>query len=230
MPQKQTLKEMARERASETHQSLDGISVYPTSPRHRDQSFSHNYHQECDIYITPKALASRIQTPHPTLIIDSCNPKKQQGIRIGRSTRRGSANHIQQDYGNDYFRSILEDAIDKRRDCNSGISIRRCFIVVYSTGDEDEEISLMTASRLRNEIRRIGKQREFAVKILKGGLDSWIRLYGCNRRLVEGLFDGNYGVGGIRGLTMRSTMTTPVVMMQSYSTTGSIRRDRAMSV
>ena len=206
-----------------TAQSSSITSINPPSPR-RLQSSHHHNHQECDMYITPKSLASRILNPLPTLIVDSRNPRKRHRI-INRTATSGAIHHVPREFNNVDIRSTVEAAKYRRRECNSGISNPRCLLVVYSASEKDEEISLIAAYRLRSEIKRMGEGGEIVVKVLKGGLDSWIRVNGWDRRLVEGLFDGTYGVGGIRGLTMKTT--TPVVVVEeSCGTIDATGRDR----
>mmetsp|Transcript_28570 Transcript_28570/g.33883 ORF Transcript_28570/g.33883 Transcript_28570/m.33883 type:complete len:231 (+) Transcript_28570:160-852(+) len=172
---------------TETQQShITGIHpIHPRSPR-KVQS-SHHHHQECDMYINPKSLASRLITPLPTLLIDFV-----VNGSIGRGMIHGTHHCPSQNFGDAEIRSTMEAAKLRRRACNSGISNPRCFVVLYDRGGDEE--SWVAACRLRREVMRMGEGDEIVVKVLKGGGDSWIRAYGWDRRLVDG-FERKYLAG-----------------------------------
>lgn len=106
----------------------------------------------------------------------------------------GAIHHLPREFGSAKIRSMVEAAKQRRRECNNGISNPRCFLIVYGTGEEDEKSVWATAYRLRNDIRRMGEGGEVVVKILKGGLDSWIRV-----------IDGSHSIGGIGARTPKMT-------------------------
>ena len=202
-------------------QSPNRTRIHPKTlrrfhPHHHDSNHQHSLHQECNMYITPKSLQSRLITPLPTLVIDSRNPKHYHAVEFTTHTSTATANNrgrlIYRPSSTStstststntststgfYFRSALEAARLRRRQCNGvRISNPRCLIVVCGTGGGNGEGESWTAAaRLRREV---GSQGEVVVRVLKGGMGAWSRTQcGWNRSLVE--VDG-WGTGGGRGV------------------------------
>jgi len=136
--------------------------------------------QQSEMYISRKSLAFRlILNNHlPTIVVDIRDNDSLGGMI------QGALHCPEYFFRKTEIKLLIERAKLKRRECNTGISYRKCFVVFYSTDDLKQ--STKCALRLRKMVQKLNQTSEITVKILRGNADAWISSYLHDHRLVEG--------------------------------------------